>query len=99
MPIIPVAELAAHFCLPTARRRVSAEDREALLGHASHTMAGHYASADVGRLIKQSESHAKPRSHMECPAHRERTSATAVDKRSGKGPAGIETPHLQVVTP
>src|ERR1700680_1340046 len=32
---------------------VSAEDRKALLGHASHTMAGHYASADVGRLIKQ----------------------------------------------
>jgi integrase len=33
---------------------VSAEDhREALLGHASHTMAGAYASADVGRLIKQ----------------------------------------------
>lgn len=32
---------------------VSAEDREVLLGHANHSMAGHYASADVGRLIKQ----------------------------------------------
>jgi len=32
---------------------VSAEDREALLGHANHSMAGHYASADVGRLLKQ----------------------------------------------
>ena len=32
---------------------VSAEDREALLGHASHSMAGHYASADVGHLLKQ----------------------------------------------
>src|SRR6202158_1788143 len=32
---------------------VSAEDREALLGHAHHSMAGHYASADVGHLIKQ----------------------------------------------
>ena len=32
---------------------VSAEDREALLGHAHHSMAGHYASADVGRLLKQ----------------------------------------------
>jgi hypothetical protein len=31
---------------------VSAEDREALLGHANHSMAGHYASADVGRLLK-----------------------------------------------
>jgi len=34
-------------------RRVSAEDREALLGHANHSMAGHYASADVGHLLKQ----------------------------------------------
>jgi hypothetical protein len=32
---------------------VSAEDREALLGHANRSMAGHYASADVGRLLKQ----------------------------------------------
>ncbi len=32
---------------------ISAEDREALLGHANHSMAGHYASADVGRLLKQ----------------------------------------------
>jgi integrase len=32
---------------------VSAEDREALLGHADHSMAGHYASADVGRLLRQ----------------------------------------------
>jgi hypothetical protein len=32
---------------------VSMEDREVLLGHANHSMAGHYASADVGRLLKQ----------------------------------------------
>jgi hypothetical protein len=31
---------------------VSAEDREALLGHANRSMAGHYASADIGRLLK-----------------------------------------------
>jgi integrase len=31
---------------------VSAEDRDALLGHANHSMAGHYASADIGRLLK-----------------------------------------------
>ena len=30
---------------------VSREDREALLGHASQSMANHYASADIGRLI------------------------------------------------
>jgi hypothetical protein len=32
---------------------VPVEDREVLLGHAHHSMAGHYASADVGRLLKQ----------------------------------------------
>jgi hypothetical protein len=32
---------------------VSIEDREVLLGHANHSMAGHYASADVGRLLAQ----------------------------------------------
>jgi integrase len=30
---------------------VTAEDRSALLGHAEHSMSGHYASADVGRLV------------------------------------------------
>jgi hypothetical protein len=29
------------------------EDREVLLGHANHSMPGHYASADVGRLLAQ----------------------------------------------
>ncbi len=32
---------------------VPVEDREVLLGHANHSMAGHYASADVGRVLKQ----------------------------------------------
>jgi integrase len=31
---------------------VSSEDRCALLGHAEHSMSGHYASADVGRLMR-----------------------------------------------
>jgi hypothetical protein len=30
----------------------SQEDRCALLGHGEHSMSGHYASADVGRLIE-----------------------------------------------
>jgi hypothetical protein len=29
------------------------EDRQVLLRHASRSMAGHYASADVGRLLGQ----------------------------------------------
>ena len=31
---------------------VAAEDRAALLGHTEHSMSGHYASADVGHLVK-----------------------------------------------
>jgi predicted transcriptional regulator len=31
---------------------VAAEDRAALLGRATQSMVGHYASADVGRLVK-----------------------------------------------
>ena len=30
---------------------VAPEDQSALLGHAEHSMSGHYASADVGRQI------------------------------------------------
>ena len=37
-------------CVPPASR---VEDREVLLGHANHSMAGHYAAADIGRLLKQ----------------------------------------------
>ena len=29
------------------------EDREVLLGHANHSMAGHYASVDVRRLLNK----------------------------------------------
>jgi hypothetical protein len=31
------------------------EDREVLLDRANHSMAGHYASVDIGRLLKQTE--------------------------------------------
>ncbi len=44
-----------HTCACRLRAAgVSAEDREVLLGHANHSTAGHYASADVGRLLKES---------------------------------------------
>jgi integrase len=50
---VRIHDLRHTFACRLRAAGVSAEDREALLGHASHTMAGHYASADVGRLIKQ----------------------------------------------
>lgn len=32
---------------------VSAEDRNALLGHSNNSMADHYASVDIGHLLMQ----------------------------------------------
>jgi integrase len=50
---VRVHDLRHSFACRLRAAGVSAEDREALLGHANHSMAGHYASADVGHLLKQ----------------------------------------------
>ena len=48
-----VHDLRHTFACRLRAAGVSVEDRAALLGHADHSMAGHYASADVGRLLRQ----------------------------------------------
>ena len=53
LPLVRVHDLRHSFAWRLRAAGVSAEDREALLGHANHSMAGHYASADVGHLLKQ----------------------------------------------
>ena len=53
LPLVRVHDLRHSFACRLRAAGVSAEDREALLGHANHSMAGHYASADVGRLLTQ----------------------------------------------
>ena len=53
LPLVRVHDLRHSFASRLRAAGVSAEDREALLGHANHSMAGHYASADAGRLLKQ----------------------------------------------
>ena len=53
LPRVRIHDLRHTFGCRLRAAGVSAEDREALLGHAHHSMAGHYASADVGHLIKQ----------------------------------------------
>jgi integrase len=53
LPLVRVHDLRHSFACRLRAAGVSAEDPEALLGHANHSMAGHYASADVGRLLKQ----------------------------------------------
>ena len=50
---VRVHDLRHSFACRLRAAGVCAEDREALLGHANHSMAGHYASADVGHLLKQ----------------------------------------------
>ncbi len=53
LPLVRVHDLRHSFGCRLRAAGVSAEDREALLGHANHSMALHYASADVGHLLKQ----------------------------------------------
>jgi integrase len=53
VPLVRVHDLRHSFACRLRAAGVSAEDREALLGHANHSMAGHYASADVGHLLPQ----------------------------------------------
>ncbi len=53
LPLVRVHDLRHSLGARLRAAGVSAEDREALLGHANHSMAGHYASPDVGRLLAQ----------------------------------------------
>jgi len=53
LPLVRVHDLHHSFGCRLRAADVSADDREALLGHANDSMAGHYASADVGRLLQQ----------------------------------------------
>ena len=48
---VRIHDLRHTFACRLRAMGVSMEDREVLLGHANHSMAGHYASADVGRLL------------------------------------------------
>jgi len=50
---VRIHDLRHTFACRLRAAGVPQEDREALLGHANHCMAGHYASADVGRLTRQ----------------------------------------------
>jgi hypothetical protein len=78
---------------------VSAEDQEALLGHANRSMAGHYASADIGRLLKLA--------NLVLKRQEKRTVLRVANAGAPvlwtKGPAEVrqtsKRPHLQLVTP
>src|SRR6202163_2138496 len=77
-----------------ANAGVSAEDREALLGHANHSMAGHCASADVGRLLKQANlvlNRQETRTVLRVANARE---SVLWIKGPARGPAGLETTSL-----
>jgi len=51
LPQVRVHDLRHSFGARLRAAGVHAEDRAALLGHATQSMTGHYASADVGRLV------------------------------------------------
>ena len=48
-----VHDLRHTFACRLRAAGVSDEDRCALLGHATHSMSGHYASGDLGRLLRE----------------------------------------------
>jgi integrase len=95
---VRVHDLRHTFACRLRAAGVSAEDREALLGHANHSMAGHYASADVGRLLKQA--------NLVLNRQETRTVLRVANARESvlwiKGPARVpqasKRPHLQLVT-
>lgn len=53
IPQVRVHDLRHTFACRLRAAGVTAEDRSALLGHAVHSMSGHYASPDVERLLDQ----------------------------------------------
>jgi integrase len=53
LPRVRVHDLRHTYACRLRAAGVSQEDRCALLGHAEHSMSGHYASADIGRLMKE----------------------------------------------
>ena len=74
------------------------EDREVVFGHATHSMAGHYASADIGRLLKQA--------NLILNREETRTVLRVANAEAGlciKGPAEVpqqeKRAHLRLVTP
>jgi len=50
---VRVHDLRHTFACRLRAAGVREEDRCALLGHAAHSMSGHYTSADIGRLMKE----------------------------------------------
>lgn len=96
---VRIHDLRHTFACRLRAAGVSAEDREALLGHANHSMAGHYASADVGRLLKQA--------NLVLNRHETRTVLRVANAREPalwiKGPARVpqqpNEPRLRLVSP
>jgi Phage integrase family len=92
---VRIHELRHRFGCRLRAAGVSAEDCKALLGHASHTMAGRYASADVGRLIKQ----ANLVLNREGTCSVLRIAKGPARQRWIKGPAALETTSLSACNP
>jgi hypothetical protein len=78
---------------------VSMEDREVLLGHANHSMAGHYASARRRPAAQAGELDLEPTGNAYGATRRNRGNAEPVDKRSRRGPAARETTSIAARNP
>src|SRR6266542_6089102 len=88
LPLLRVHDLRHSFGCRLRAAGVSAEDREALLGHANHSMAGHYASPDVGRLLAQADLIVE-RNGTRTLLRIADGQCRGVDKRSHNGPTAV----------
>lgn len=98
LPQVRIHDLRHTFACRLRAVGVSMEDREVLLGHANHSMAGHYASADVGRLLNKA--------NLILNREETRTVLRVANDVPGlwiKGPARVPQPHkrarLTLVSP
>lgn len=98
LPTVRIHDLRHTFACRLRAVGVSMEDREVLLGHATHSMAGYYASADVGRLLKQA--------NLVLNRDETRTVLRVANTRSGVWIKGLATvpqleqrAHLRLVIP
>jgi len=78
LPLVRVHDLRHSFGARLRAAGVSAEDREALLGHANHSMAGHLCKSGCGSPVGSGEPDCRPKGHADA----------VTDRRASMFPCG-----------
>jgi integrase len=99
LPQVRIHDLRHTFAAKLRAADVSAEDRAALLGHACSSMPAHYASADIGRLIRLANRVLGTDEHAHHPARGNGLKPTPVNKSPAKVPQAGRRPGFEVPSP